>query len=248
MNAAETIPSIKIAENDAEFAALAAALLVEKLDGVENPLLVLPTGNTPLGMYRALLDHYGGRRDLWARVRFLALDEYAGLRPGDERLFQGWLGRVFLDPVGIAPDRRMVFNSAAPDPAAETARMENWVKQNGPIDLAVLGLGGNGHIAFNEPGTPFEQPTHLVRLTPDSIAANAQYWGGADQVPGTAYTLGLGTIAGARQTILLVSGAHKAGILHRVLNGAITPDVPATFLRRQENVTIIADRKSFPEN
>ncbi len=248
MTRPDTTPAIKIAEDDMEFANLAATVLVEKLDGIENPLLVLPTGNTPLGMYRVLLDQYGDRRDLWDRVRFLALDEYIGLGPQDERLFQGWLGRVFLDPIGITADRRMVFDSNTADPAAEIARMEHWVKQNGPIDLAVLGLGGNGHIAFNEPGTSFDQPTHIISLTPDSIASNAQYWGGVDQVPKTAFTLGLGTIAGARQTILLVNGAHKAGILDRVLNGTITPDVPATYLRRQENVTIIADQKSFPDH
>lgn len=246
MTRAEIKPAIKIAENDDDFAALAAAQVVEKLEQAENPLLVLPTGNTPLGMYRVLLDQYGHRRALWGRVRFLELDEYHGLGPDDPRLFQGWLARVFLDAAGIAPERRVVFQSDAADPDAEIARIENWIAQNGPIDLAVLGLGGNGHIAFNEPGTPFDRRTHLVTLTDDTATANAQYWGGIDRVPKTAFTLGLGTIALARHTIMLVNGAHKAGILHRVLTGDVTPDVPATYLRHQQNVTIIADRKSFP--
>lgn len=246
MTRPEIQPDLKIADNDDAFATLAAALLVERLEGADQPLLVLPTGNTPLGMYRVLVDQYGNRRDLWDRVRFLELDEYRGLDQGDMRLFQGWLARVFLDAVGITPDRRTVFDSNAADADAEIARIEGWINQNGPIDLAVLGLGGNGHIAFNEPGTQFDQRTHLVTLTDDTTTANAQYWGGVDQVPKTAFTLGLGTIATARQTILLVNGAHKAGILNRVLTGAVTPDVPATYLRHQPNVTILADRKSFP--
>ena len=242
----ETKPALLVAENDDDFAALAAATLVEKLETAKNPLLVLPTGNTPLGMYRALLDRYRDRDDLWPHVRFLELDEYRGLAPDDRRLFQGWLARVFLDAIGIAPENRTLFRSDAADAEAEIVRIENWLKENGPIDLAVLGLGGNGHIAFNEPGTPFDRRTHLVTLTPDTTAANAQYWGGIDHVPQTAFTLGLGTVATARQTMLLVNGAHKAGILNRVLTGPITPEVPATYLRRQQNVTIIADRKSFP--
>ena len=235
-------PEIRTGDDDAAFSRLAADFFVSKLEGIQNPLVVLPTGNTPLGMYHALVTHYGHRRDLWDNLRFLALDEYAGLPKGDPRLFYGWLSREFLDRAGIPEKNRTRFQSDAPDPAAEVRRIENWLKKNGPIDVVVLGLGANGHIAFNEPGSPFDQPAHLLTLTPESITSNAQYWGSEDRVPKTAFTLGLGNLSPAKHSILLVNGAHKAAMLERVLNGPVTTDIPATYLRTRPNVTVITDR------
>ena len=237
-------PVLNIAENDADFSARAAHAVVTAIETsrAAQPLIVLPTGNTPLGLYRELAAHYADRRDLWDRVRFLALDEYAGLELGDPRLFYGWVARECLDPLNIKAQNRMRFNSNAPDREAEIRRVDLWVAQNGPIDVAVLGLGTNGHIAFNEPGSSFAMNTHLVSLTQDSINANAQYWGGVEQVPAVAFTLGLGQLAQAHKTILLVSGAHKARILEHTLNGPVTTDVPATYLRAQKDVHVIADR------
>jgi glucosamine-6-phosphate deaminase len=160
-------------------------------------------------------------------------------------LFYGWLSREFMDRAGIPAQNRASFNSDAPDTGAEAARMEQWIAQNGPVDVAVLGLGMNGHIGFNEPGSAFDSRTRLVTLTDESIKSNAAYWGGADRVPRSAFTLGLGTLAHAKEIVLLVNGKHKAAILDRVLNGPVTPDVPATFLRTLKNVTIIADRDAM---
>lgn len=249
----QTSPILYVEDNDAAFAARAADLFVSAVETFLNnyktgrgPLVVLPTGNTPLGMYQALLTRHGHRQDLWSGLRFLALDEYAGLEPDDERLFYRWVSRAFLDPAGVPSANRMQFNSNAKNMNDEIARIDQWLVQNGPIDIAVLGLGTNGHIAFNEPGSDFNQATHNVTLTNDTIEANAKYWGGIDRVPTTAYTLGLGQLSAARHTILLVNGAHKAGILKRVLQGAVTQDVPATYLRQQNNVTIIADKSAHP--
>jgi glucosamine-6-phosphate deaminase len=249
----QTAPTLHIAQDDTDFAARAADLFIAALetclkgrkDG-KGPLVVLPTGNTPLGMYRELIARYGQRQDLWQNLRFLALDEYAGLEPDDARLFYGWVSRAFLDPAGVPPQNRLCFNSNAANPHDEIARVDQWLKDNGPIDIAVLGLGTNGHIAFNEPGSAFHQAAHAVTLTQDSITANAKYWGGENHVPKHAYTLGLGQLSAARQTILLVNGAHKATILKRVLHGDISTDVPATYLRQQAGVTILADRAACP--
>ncbi|MGZ9097576.1 MAG: glucosamine-6-phosphate deaminase [Micavibrio sp.] len=238
-------PDIKTGEDEAAFSRLAADFLVSKLEGIKNPLVVLPTGNTPLGMYHALVTYHGHRRDIWDNLRFLALDEYAGLQKDDPRLFYGWLSREFLDRAGIPEKNRTRFQSDAADPEAEVRRIENWLKKNGPIDVVVLGLGANGHIAFNEPGSPFDQPAHVLTLTPESIASNARYWGSADRVPKTAFTLGLGSLFPAKHTVLLVNGDHKAAMLERVLNGPVTTDIPATYLRTRPNVTVITDRAAI---
>ncbi len=237
-------PALKIETDADSFSAMAAAIFVAGLDqsASENPLVVLPTGHTPLGLYKTLITQYGHRRDLWDKIRFLALDEYAGLPPDDHRLFYKWVANAFLDPVGVLPHHRTYFNSHAENPDHEILRINQWLEHRGPIDLCVLGLGTNGHIAFNEPGSSFDQDAHLVRLTEDSINANAAYWGGVAHVPKTAFTLGLGQLALARQTILLVNGKHKAEILAQTLQGPITTGVPATYLRYQKHVTVIADK------
>lgn len=226
-----------------DFAATAADAIWDKISQIHSPLTALPTGSTPLDVYKHLLSAYGERKDVWGQVRYLSLDDYAGLEDDDERLFQNWLAREILDDSGIT--HRTTFNSNAADPAQETARMEQWIADNGPIDIVVLGLGTNGHIAFNEPGSSFESTTRIVPLSSETREANAAYWGGIDQVPTQAYTLGLKTLASAQHIFLLVSGAHKADILDKVLNGPITEDVPATVLRTVPNVTVIADKAAL---
>lgn len=232
-------PQILIAEDETAFARLAADTFLKMAAGRARPLVTLPTGMTPLGLYQVLVSEHAARRDLWDQMRFIALDEYAGLPPGDERLFGNWLARTCLDPLHIS--NRLMFNSLA-DPDSEAARVETWLKQNGPLDIAVLGMGGNGHVAFNEPGTPFTQGAHAVTLTPDTVSANARYWGDLARVPHHGITLGLQNLAAAGQTLLLVHGAGKAAILKRALNGPVTTDVPASYLQTVPHVTVIADR------
>lgn len=232
-------PQILIANDESAFAHLAADTFLKMAAGQARPLVTLPTGMTPLGLYQLLVSEHAARRDLWDQMRFIALDEYAGLPPDDERLFGNWLARTCLDPLHIS--NRLMFNSLA-DPDSEAVRVEAWLKQNGPLDIAVLGIGGNGHVAFNEPGTSFAQGTHAVTLTPDTISANARYWGGPDRVPRHGITLGLQNLAAARQTLLLVHGAAKADILKRALSGPVTTDVPASYLQTVPHVTVIADR------
>ena len=244
----DTAPTIKIAPNNSAFHILAADIFmgaINRMAAQDGPIrVVLPTGSTPLGLYRELITHHAHRRDLWDRVHYVALDDYAGLAPDDRRLFSNWLDRDILGPLSIPPSHRTIFNSAAPDSSAECARMDALLDQGG-IDIAVLGLGTNGHIGFNDPGSAFDAHTRLIHLSVDSLAANAAYWGGLDHVPHTAYTLGLGHIMQARETILLVQGSHKAGILQRTLHDPVSPALPATALRRMRNVTIIADQAAM---
>ncbi len=243
-------PQIIVTESDS-FGETAAGFLIERfseaLKQARMPLVVLPTGNTPLAIYKCLARDHAHRRDIWDHARFLTLDEYVGLPPGDEKLFYSWLCRAFMDRVGIPQSHRVFFHSDAPDPKAEADAMEAWVRDNGPIDIAVLGLGGNGHIGMNEPGpdSAFDSVTRLVRLTPETVRANGAYWGGEDKVQPTALTLGLGTLAKARESVLLVNGAHKAAILRDMLNKPVATDIPATYLRTVPGVTIIADRAAM---
>ena len=115
----------------------------------------------------------------------------------------------------------------------------------GGIDLAVVGLGPNGHLAFNEPGSAFDSRARRITLTPESIRSNAAYWGSEADVPRAGFTLGLGTLRDARQLVLIASGARKRDILARTLHGPIGEDVPATLLRVHPHATVIADRAAL---
>ncbi len=232
-------PRILIADSEEQFARIAAQEFVSLLEGYDRPLVTLPTGMTPLGFYQALISQHSHRRDLWNVLRFTALDEYHGLPPDDERLFGTWLTRTCLDPLQITS--RHFFDSQQ-DPVSEALRMDKWLQQNGPLDIAVLGLGTNGHIAFNEPGTDFDQGTHAMMLTDASIQANARYWGAESRVPRQGITLGLRDLAQALHTVLLVSGPGKADILAQAFKAPVSPSIPASYLQTIKNVTIVADR------
>ncbi len=227
-----------VADDHADLSAKAFALVEAALAGTQHPRVVLPTGNTPLGFYAACVA--AGRNSRVSQAHFIQLDEYLDIEHDDPRSLSGWLQRIFLGPLGIGADRLVAFDSASTAPDVEAARVEATVRASG-IDLALLGLGPNGHLGFNEPGSSFDSVTRQVPLTPASITSNAVYWGGEDRVPRRAFTLGLGTLATARHAILLVSGAHKASILRRVLDVAPAADVPASCLSHSKTTTIIAD-------
>jgi len=224
-----------------ELAERAAEEIVETVRVRPDAIIVLPTGNTPLPTYARVLE-VTRRSDLdWSRVRIVALDEYAGIARDDPRVLGAWLQREIVGPLGIGAGNYIRFDPSA-DPEAECARVDGWLGRHGPADLAVLGLGLNGHLGFNEPGTPFEYGTHHVRLTPESVASNAVYWSGEESVPRSAFTLGLATLLSARRLMLLVSGPAKADIFARSMEGAIGPDIPATSLRTHADCLVLADR------
>ena len=206
-----------------------------------DALIVVPTGSTPLGVYDRLVADAAADRVDFSRMRMIQLDEYQGIAADDARSLHGWLDRVFLTPAGVHQANVIRFDSAAPDIDAELDRVARMVAASGGIDLAVLGLGPNGHLGFNEPGSSFDAPVQRITLTPESIRSNGAYWGDEDRVPRCGFTLGIGTLRGAKRTILMVSGAHKADILARSLYGPVTRDLPATILQTMENVTVMAD-------
>ena len=222
-----------------ELSRAAAALLLEWVAGLSSPSIVLPTGNTPLGCYAALTAD--PRAKALTGARLIQLDEYHGIARDDPRNLGEWLMRALLRPLAIPSARLHRFDSSVGDTAAEAARMEEIVEAIG-VDVAILGLGPNGHIGFNEPGSNFDSLTRLIELTPESIRSNAAYWGEEGRVPPFAFSLGLGTLARARRTLLLVSGERKADILAETLNGAISPALPATYLRLLSGAVVIADQ------
>ncbi|MEF2277225.1 glucosamine-6-phosphate deaminase [Deinococcus sp. YIM 134068] len=224
--------------DDAEALARRAADLIEGVVREKPTLsLLVATGNTPLATYTELT-----RRNLDASaVTAVQLDEYLGVGEDDPRSLWGWMRRAFVEPLGVRKVIRL--DATAPDPVEACRRFELEVAALGGIDLALLGLGPNGHLGFNEPPCLPDAGTRPVTLTPESLASNAAYWDGL-AVPTGALTAGMDLILGARQTLLLVSGAHKRGILARTLQESPTPEVPASWLRGT-NTTVLADRAAW---
>jgi glucosamine-6-phosphate deaminase len=225
----------------------AADVIAATVGRKRDALLLLATGDTPMGAYRELAERRA-RGDLdTSRLRVAQLDEYAGLATGDRRSLYGWMERSFVEPLGVSEQRTIRFDAALP---AERACREydRAVAAAGGFDLAILGLGPNGHLGFNEPPVVSDAPTRLVPLTRASILSNARYWGDEDDVPADALTCGMASILAARAILLVVSGPHKREILSQTLDEAPTEDVPASWLQNARgDVVVLADRDARPE-
>lgn len=205
-------------------------------------------GTSPLGVYRDLAaTRAAGDLDTSA-LTLVQLDEYAGLAVDDPRALYDWLIRDVAGPLGVPAERVIRLDAAAGDVDASCRAYDAAVAAAGGLDVAVLGLGPNGHLGFNEPPSDANAPTRLVPLSEASLASNARYWGGRDRVPTRAVTAGMNVILGAQRTLLVVSGSHKVEILRRVVGGPVTPDVPASFLRTIPGLTLLADTDAWPDD
>ena len=203
-------------------------------------VLGLATGSSPLGTYRQLIEWYK-KGDLdFSEVKSVNLDEYKGLPKDNDQSYYYFMHQNFFKDININPENTHIPNGMEPDSEKECSRYNQVISDLGGIDLQLLGLGHNGHIGFNEPDTAFAKMTHCVDLAPSTIEANKRFFASADDVPRQAYTMGIKTIMQARKILLIVSGEDKAQILYDVLNGPITPHVPASILQLHSDVTVVA--------
>ncbi len=222
--------------------AAAVRQILQLVTSKPDAAIMLAAGSTPLGTYAGLVEKIlSGELQLTA-VQFFQLDAYLGESElGEAPSCSRWLREVLLDPAGLSAEQlvRLCVDNA--DPAAAAVEFEGAIASAGGLDLAVLGLGANGHVGFNEPLAHPESRTRLVDLLPETIAANQAYWGGGKRVPRQGMTAGIATIMGARQLMMQVSGAGKAEALRRTLEGDVSDEVPASRLRAHPALTVIAD-------
>jgi glucosamine-6-phosphate deaminase len=225
--------------------ALAAALATRVVAAiVANPELVLglPTGRTPLAFYRELRERSGGNRLDWSKVRTFNLDEFVGVDGSQPGSYRAFMQAELFDHVSIDPANIGMLNGRAPDLKAECRRYEADIADADGIDLQILGIGANGHIGFNEPAEGLCAHTHVADLEQKSREANAQLFGGDwTAVPKRALSMGMATILGARNIVLIATGREKADAVYQMIEGLITPQVPASLLQVHPRVTVMLD-------
>ncbi len=206
-----------------------AEVVRDQLRRKPNSCLGLPTGRTPTGCYKILSDWTREGSIDWSQARAFGLDEYYDV---DESVsFRGYLEANLYRNINLPAEAR--HNPLFAD------NYDGLISQSGGLDLTILGIGTNGHIAFNEPGTPLSSWTHGVLLTESTRTANAEFF--KDQIPTKAVTMGISTILNSKQIILAVSGKQKKAIIEQALSGPVTAQVPASFLQLHNNVVVISD-------
>ncbi|MCH4015221.1 MAG: glucosamine-6-phosphate deaminase [Solobacterium sp.] len=230
-----------ICRNYDEVSSEAFKVMKGVLDQKKDAVLGLATGSSPVGLYKKMIaDHKASGRS-YRDVSTWNLDEYVGLGKEDEQSYYTFMHENLFDAIDIKEENTHIENGLAADPDAEAKRYEAELKKV-TVDLQVLGIGSDGHIAFNEPGTPFEAQTHVTDLTEQTISDNARFFDGdKSRVPTKALTQGLATIMRARKIVLIATGANKADAVYDMLKGPMTTDCPASILQKHNDVTVIVD-------
>ena len=219
----------------------AANIIAAQVTMKPDCVLGLATGSSPIGTYKELIARYNNGDLDFSKATSVNLDEYKGLPGDNDRSYRYFMNHNFFDHVNLPKERTFVPDGTEPDADKACDAYNQIIADVGGIDLQLLGLGHNGHIGFNEPADCFPPVTHCVDLTASTIDANKRFFDSEDDVPKQAYTMGIGNIMLARKIVVVVSGADKADILKKVVEGPITPEVPASILQLHPDVTIVAD-------
>ena len=201
----------------------------------------LATGATQQGIYRLLMDAHQRGDINFDQVKFFMLDEYVGVPATSTTSFRHVLTHHFLQEIGVQDHALEGLDGMANDLDAEAQRFEDTLVASGGLDLQMLGIGVNGHIGFNEPGSDFASRTRVVSLDPETIRSNAIYFDSEDVVPRTALSQGIGTIMEARSILLMATGTSKAHAIASLVHGPVTTECPASILTTHPDVTVIVD-------
>ncbi|QCJ41583.1 glucosamine-6-phosphate deaminase [Bacillus sp. S3] len=225
-----------------EMSQKAAEYIIEKVRQNPSIKLGLATGGTPVGTYNKLIEDHKEHGTSYRNVTTFNLDEYIGLAGDDPNSYRFFMDEKLFNHIDIDKNNTNVPSGTNQDNEEECTRYESLVAGSGGVDLQVLGIGSNGHIGFNEPGTSFTSQTHVIELAPSTIEANARFFERIEDVPTKAITMGISTIMKSKEILLLVSGETKNDAMSKLLEGDVTESFPASVLKNHPSVTIIADK------
>ena len=217
---------------------IAKELVKYEINNNPNLVLGLATGSSPVGMYKKLIESYKNNEVSFLNVRTFNLDEYKNLEKTNNQSYRYFMDFNLFNHIDINQNNINFLNGICDNVELECARYDELLENN-PIDLQILGIGVNGHIAFNEPSDHFTKGTHLVDLAEETINANSRFFDSKDQVPTQAFSMGIKNIFKAKKIILLANGKNKEEAILKMLTGEITPNHPASILQLHPDCTVI---------
>lgn len=230
-----------VVNNYEELSKVAAKEFSKVIKEKENAVLGLATGGSPVGMYKELIRMYEQKELNFSKITTVNLDEYIGLNPEHNQSYRYFMNNNLFNHINIDKSNTFVPNGLAEDLEAQCKEYDQKIAELGGIDIQLLGVGNNGHIAFNEPNNELSSGTHIISLTDNTIEANARFFDNIDDVPRKAITMGVGGIMKAKKIILIASGESKAEAIKGIFSGKITTANPATMLQMHRDVTVIVD-------
>ncbi|MFJ5957023.1 glucosamine-6-phosphate deaminase [Paenarthrobacter sp. NPDC092416] len=233
-----------IVRDHTEAGSVAAAIFSKQIIANPATVLGLATGSTPLSTYAALAKAVREDGIDVSGVRGFALDEYLGVPPQHPESYRSVITREVVEPLGLHPDHVFTPRGTGADITRAGAEYEALIAEAGGVDLQILGIGSNGHIAFNEPGSSLASPTRIKALTAQTRKDNARFFDSPEEVPTHCITQGLGTILRARQLVLLAFGANKAQAVAAALEGPISSKVPGSVIQQHPRATVIIDEEA----
>ncbi|MGN0459271.1 MAG: glucosamine-6-phosphate deaminase [Eubacterium sp.] len=207
-----------------------------------DSVLGLATGSTPLKPYKSMIDLYNKGAVDFSQVKTFNLDEYVNLDVNDRNSYHRFMHDNLFDHINIPEENINFLDGNAEDLEAECKAYEEKIKNAGGIDIQLLGIGSNGHIAFNEPADSFQRWTHIVELKQSTINDNSRFFNSIEEVPTKAVTMGIGSIMQAKRILIIAIGENKAKAIKQLIDGQVTPECPASVLQFHTDVTLMLDK------
>lgn len=232
---------VVILSNGEQIAALAADVIVRLLAQEPDAVLGLATGSSPLGVYAELIRRFRDGEVSFARARGFLLDEYVGLAADHPQRYRSVIRRELKESVDFSPGAVTGPDGTADDIRAACSSYEETIVAAGGVDLQLLGIGADGHIGFNDPGSSLASRTRIKTLTEQTRSDNARFFRSTDEVPRHVLTQGLGTISAARHLLMVATGPAKADAVHRMVEGPVSAACPASVLQVHPHVSVLLD-------
>lgn len=235
--------NISYCDDYKEMSTQAKDLIVKEIQQNPNLLLCAATGSSPLGTYQLLSEFYNNQQSLFQKLRIIKLDEWGGVAMQEPQTCESFLQQYLLKPLQISKERYFAFDSDPQNPQAECERMQAILQAEGPIDLCMLGLGKNGHIAFNEPGEVAYPYCHIAALSAQSMQHDMAQ--AMKKKPTYGMTIGMRDILQAKKIIILITGSNKNVIFEKLLQQKLSTHLPASFLWLHPDVTCLVDSNTI---
>lgn len=237
---------IIIANDYKELSLKSAQIIKDVIDQKPTAVLGLATGSTPIGLYEELIRFHRNNKLDFSQITTFNLDEYIGIDADHQQSYRFFMNQNLFNHINIDKDKTFVPDGTLDDYSNYGIEYDQLIEKHGGIDIQVLGIGSNGHIAFNEPAPTLPLHTSVVKLTQSTIQDNSRFFANMDEVPKTAISMGIGSIMKAKKVILMASGENKRNIITRLLtNQQVTTQLPASLLKLHRDFTLIVDKEAY---